>query len=248
MTVEQLNALSTAVVALTAVISIALNVFLVFEQRANRSVAQVEAYPALHGPNGVFLSVRLENYGPANARDVELVYRLRDPAGEVVGERRHGQAVLAVGQHKTFLPDAALVGASSRKFMNDLAEGDLRLEAEWSWRDGRRRPRLGLPRATHRRHFEAAAEDLRRDLYGGWSLNERTIDESLDAVADELLELRKLATRESGRLHTHRQQERRDREPEITGIASAIEADAGRRRSGGPLSRLSDAYQRLIRR
>lgn len=193
--IEILNASSTVVVAVAAVVSAILTAFLLLEQRANRSVAQVEAYPALYGPSGMILSLRLHNYGPAPARDVELVYRLVGRDGETLGERRHAQPVLTVGAHMTFLPDLVIPNRTSGFALNDLAREEMRLESEWAWTDGRRRLRLGLPSAVHTDKLSVPTQQLRDDLHGGWSLHEETIQESLEAIAKEIEKVRKLRER-----------------------------------------------------
>lgn len=197
--VDQINAMSTVIVAITAVLSIALSMFLLFDIRATRSAAQVVAYPRLWSPGGMILALRLANYGPAAARDVELVYTLRDREGKVVAERRHGQAVLPAGGHVTFLPDSAIEGKSGGLFLNDLADMDLELSATWSWRDDRRRLAV-LEHAIHRGEMAALTQDLRRDFYGGWSLYEPTSQESMEAIAEELEEIRKLIEKDDRRI------------------------------------------------
>ncbi|MEX2546242.1 MAG: hypothetical protein WD830_00465, partial [Chloroflexota bacterium] len=126
--IDLINAVSTVVVAFAAVFSIAMTMVLLWDIRATRSAAQVEAYPRLWGPNGMILALRLENYGPAPARSVALTYRLRDPETKVIAEKRHGQAVLLAGGHATFLPDSAIVDKSGGLTLNDLEARDLRLE------------------------------------------------------------------------------------------------------------------------
>ena len=73
--------MSTVVVAGAAVVSIVLTMFLLGEQRANRVVAQVQAYPRTYA--GHTLTLRLENFGPAPALDVDLTYRVVAPDGSV---------------------------------------------------------------------------------------------------------------------------------------------------------------------
>lgn len=172
-------AVATAVVAIATAVYVGLTRRLLGEAQASREAgfrAAVEAYPRLYGPHGILLALQLENFGPANAADVELVYRITNPVSRG-SSQRHARPLLGRGQHVLVLPDRASSATLGSSFAQ-LAETGLSLEVEWRWKDA-----LGEP---HSRSFVASFAELHRDLYGGITLGQPTTDDSLVLIADRL--------------------------------------------------------------
>jgi hypothetical protein len=76
-------------------------------------------------------------------------------------------------------------------------------EAEWTWRDDRFWPRIQRGRGSW------ATTRLQEDFYGGWSLYEPTLRDSMASIAQEPFALRKLYAERDRRLQVGRSEQNR---------------------------------------
>jgi hypothetical protein len=167
---------------------------IVLETRRSRLVAgeatvlyRASPWPKMH----LVLAVRIENYGPAVARDVTFTYWLsRADGSHVQGEDAAGslhEALLPIGLPREALPHDP---AAQNRNMDGLAEAGLMLNAEWSWRDGCRH----LHKAKDSRRVAQVAEDYHgsKVLIEHFPLDSLPkIEKHLDGISDSLSEIAK---------------------------------------------------------
>lgn len=138
----------------------------------------------------MYVAVRIENYGPAVARDLTFTYWLtRDDGSRVPesGATLH-ETMLPVGLPREALPhDPAGQQPQTRE---QLASAGLRVNAEWSWRDGCRR----LHRGTDSREISRIVTDYRdsKVLIEHFPLDSLPeIEKHLDKISDALADMAK---------------------------------------------------------
>jgi len=170
-----------SVTAIVTVAYVVITLLLLLEARATRAsgnVANLDAHPRPYAALNVELV--LENYGPAIAKAVRF-RRWNEIDGKVVDETDKTQAepMFPVGKQRRFL---------EKETLQELADKDAVLHADWRWRDGRRT--FGLWTATHHRAEAYRATELRDGFYGGWALRDRdpAIDEA--HIRDEIKKAR----------------------------------------------------------
>jgi hypothetical protein len=179
-----LNASDGAVIAIATTASVILTVLLLLEARTTRNLrreAAVEPSIRIH-PGSVFLiELSITNFGPANARDVQIGFRFTDATGSVIGApRRQGETLMAPGRVRRFLPSPA----DKLEGLNELADAEATLHVAWSWADDRRR--LWFLPVRQERSIRYLAKDLQADLFGGWALSEHDVDMELANMAASL--------------------------------------------------------------
>ncbi|MEW6226005.1 MAG: hypothetical protein AB1627_15375 [Chloroflexota bacterium] len=242
---KTLNANSGAIVAAATVASVTLTLLLLLEARTTRNLrrealvdAKVSVFGVLH------LELVVTNYGPANARDVEIAFEFRDELDRVAGTpRRQGETLLGPGDSRRFLPSPA----EQLLDLNGLAAQGLRLVVELSWTDDRRRLWFLPTRRKRQRAYLAA--DLVRDLFGGWALTERDPHEDLHAIAEKLgkveSHLRSVSdvTKSDLRRYLHAAQQNMPDSSPLESVARRGATDQGR-----PLRRLVAWLSTLARR
>jgi hypothetical protein len=184
---ETLNANSGAIVAVTATVSAILTVLLLLEARTTRNLrreATVEARAKAYPPASFLLELEVRNFGPANAREVVITYWMTNVDGAVVGEsRRQGETLMGPNEGRGFLP----VTPSGDSTLNSMADAQLTLNVEWSWRDDRRR--LWFFPLRHSAARSWSTVDLARDFFQAWALTERDAAEDLHLIAEKLKEI-----------------------------------------------------------
>lgn len=185
--IRTLNENSGAIVAVTATVSAILTILLLLDARSARNlgrVARLDARAKNYPPASFLLELDVCNYGPANARDVVILFHLTAPDGAVAVEtRRQAETLLGVGEARKFLPGTP----SGTSELNGMADLGLTLHVEWSWADDRRR--LWFFPKRHEQKRTWATVDLRRDFFGGWALTERDGAEDLHEMADQIREI-----------------------------------------------------------
>lgn len=185
---------SSVTVAGTAIVGIVLTSALIAEARTTRNLrlaAEVDAQPYLWSEAGRHLGLRIENHGPASARDVAITYQLQTPAGHVLGERAHRQPVMGPGRHLTMLAGNAL-GEPTLPTLSDMADRGMTLMVRWSWQDDTPRSWFSAGRPSHHeRSRRWPAADLRDGMYGGLVLAELDADQAANTMARALLDLAK---------------------------------------------------------
>ena len=60
------------------------------------------------------------------------------------------------------------------------------MEAEWSWSDGRRRFPVVSRRRIHAGRLSVGMDEVRKELFGGLSMNEPTAGEMLERLRAEI--------------------------------------------------------------
>lgn len=168
--------------------SLVLTLLLLLEARTTRNLgrrADVRLYPRLYGPSGLYLSLRVKNFGPANATRCSVWYRLAGANGRSIVEQEHEFPIVAATEHITFLPFTVLPADEPAVTLPDMAERDIRLSTKWSWTDDRRRLWFVPTRQGAEQSWSTRA--LSEELYAGGS-TERELDmnEQLDRIGGEL--------------------------------------------------------------
>jgi hypothetical protein len=138
----------------------------------------------------MYLEVRLENFGPANARDVRLDVRTEDPGGQLVAgsEHRLGETILAAGRHRTIL--ALPAGRSDLRVM---ATAGYVVVATWSWTDDRSLLPFGT--RIQRRAVRTPALAVQEAYYPGHVIIEPTLDELARDIRNDIRETRRAIER-----------------------------------------------------
>jgi hypothetical protein len=138
----------------------------------------------------MYLAVRVENYGPAVARDLTFTYWLTRADGGRVPDSAGTlhETMFPIGLPREALPhDPAGPQAQTRE---QLAAAGLRVNAEWSWRDGCGR----LHRNTDSREISQIVTDYRdsRVLVEHFPLDSLPdIEKHLDGISDSLAQIAK---------------------------------------------------------
>lgn len=223
--IEWLNQNAGAVTAAATVIYAAVTLVLLLEARRSRQLADEAALAVSPRPwgDGLYLSLRLENYGPAIARDVRLRYWF-----EIDGEALNGtdvsyaDPVFGPGRLREFLPGSA---GGAHRMLNELAEQRHVLHWELSWQDDR--IDLRRRRARHVLRAVWAATDLRDGFYTAHPLTDKELIPALEKQAGKLLrELAKLG-READEQMWARLRGSEDAARTETATGEAKEADGG---------------------
>ena len=175
-----------AIVVLTAFLVI-FNAWLLLETRSTRIeklVANVDAYPMLWDMASMYLAGRVENAGPAVARDLEWLVTLRGPDGkEIEPMRRYAQPMFAPEKYRTMMLDPRNRGSTTA--LRQLADEGMVIDVEWSWTDGRRRWPFG-PHARHTRTDQWDCKQLSTDFFEALILTETPPMLKLSGMADEV--------------------------------------------------------------
>lgn len=178
--------LALVVVTLLLVLATLLLAFGEARGRASQRRAEVvvHVWPFTRGP--MYLEVRLENFGPANARDVRLEVLTEDPEGQTVPDSEHrlAEGGLAAGRHRTIL---ALPG--NRGDLRAMATAGYVVVATWSWTDDR--SLLPFRSGVQRRTVRTSALAVQDSYYPGHVMIEPTIDELLRDIRDDIRLMRK---------------------------------------------------------
>jgi len=178
--------LALVVVTLLLVLATLLLAFGEARGRASQRRAEVvlHVWPFTRGP--MYLEVRLENFGPANARDVRLEVVTEDTVGRPVPESKHRleESVLAAGQHRSIL---ALPG--DRGDLRAMAAAGCVVVASWSWMDDR--SLLPFRSGRQRRAVRAPALAVQEAYYPGHVMIEPTVDELLRDIRDDIRSMRR---------------------------------------------------------
>jgi hypothetical protein len=149
-----------------------------------RASAQVAVYPTKFDPTARYVALVAENYGPAAARELDLVFYFADAAGAEVGNsRRHyREPVVGPDRPRRFLPR---VNKSDLLTLEEMANAGLHLKVEWSWRH------RGLIGRLVRRHesTDYGMVEFRDGLYGGEALAEEEPLDALPRIQKDLHEL-----------------------------------------------------------
>jgi len=138
----------------------------------------------------MYLAVRIENYGPAVARDLTFTYWLTRADGSRVPESSATlhETMLPIGLPREALPhDPAGQHPQTRE---QLASAGLRVDAEWSWRDGCGR----LHKEKDSREISKIVTDYRdsKVLIEHFPLDSLpNIEKQLDEISDSLAEIAK---------------------------------------------------------
>ena len=230
--VDWLNANAGAVTAAATAIYAVITLLLLFEARRGRRLqdeAALALWPTPWG-DGLYLALRLENYGPAIARDIRLRYWYGIDRQTVEGtDVSYADPVFGPGRRRDFLPGAA---GDANLMLTALAEQRHVLHAELSWTDDRLTLRGG--RQRHADSWAWATEDLRRGFYTAHPLTDKelipTFERKADKVIGELEKIRREAEYPRQRRQTMEWQQRRaaeaaDREAEATAPTTDNEAE-----------------------
>lgn len=182
--IEWLNQNEGAVIAVLTAFLVLFNAWLLLETRAvrmERLVASVEAYPMPYEMASMYLSGRVENGGPAIARDLVWTVTQRQ-GGEVVDEpHRYAQPLMAAGRYRTMM----LHQRQKSQMLREMGEQGVTFEVEWEWKDGRRWLGVG-PHRTHKRSATWDAKQLSDDFYQAIVLTETPPMLKVSAAADEM--------------------------------------------------------------
>ncbi len=153
----------------------------------------------------MYLAGRIENGGPAPARDLLWsVTQMRD--GEPTeNAHRYAQPLLGAGRYRSMMLHHRK-GSQTLREMGDLG---ITFEATWEWKDGRR-SRLGLgPHLVHKRSATWVTRQLVEDFYQAWVLTETPpmlkVGDMADGVRKAIKELPKIRAELE---RAHRREER----------------------------------------
>jgi hypothetical protein len=164
---DLLIAVSGIVTALIAAVAL-------LESRRALRVASVESWPVAV-ESGVFLGVRLRNFGPRYAKDVRWTTHIRGPQGKRRYEQSLRIPVLAAGDGREVLIGWDY-GSGAKRTLPALAQEEGILVTSWDWRDGR----ILVFERRHREHLEVS---LRAVLDDFTLALQRQPDETLAALA-----------------------------------------------------------------
>jgi len=166
--------------------------FLWLDARRLRSAAVVSVFPQPFDRTALYVSLIVENYGPAPATDFEFHFVIAASDGTTIDERRYREPVLGPGRQRRFLPRSPV---STTPTLTQLADQGATATIEWQWRDGRESPfQRFRRRLRHLGRYEPALEaqratysfsDYRDGLYGGGALAEA---ESLESIVAKMAE------------------------------------------------------------
>jgi hypothetical protein len=230
--IDWLNANAGAVTAAATAIYAVVTLLLLFEARRARQLQDEAALTLSPTPwgDGLYLALRLENYGPAVARDVRLRYWYVINGQTVEGtDVSYADPVFGPSRRRDFLPGAA---GDANLMLTALAEQRHVLHAELAWTDDR----LSLLR-RRQRHSDSwtwATEDLRRGFYTAHPLTDKelvpTFERKADKVIGELEKIRREAEyprqrRQSMEWRQQREAEAAEREAETTTTTTADETE-----------------------
>lgn len=235
--IDWLNANAGAVVAAATVVYAAITLLLVFEARRSRQLreeATVSLAPIPRG-DGLYLALRLENYGPAIAHSVRLRFWY-EADGKVIepSDVTYADPVFGPGRRRDFLPDAA---AGSHLTLNALADQRHVLHAELSWTDDRLD--LRRRRARHAARATWATGDLREGFYTAHPLNDKELIPvlekhfgkvvgDLDKIAREVAEPRRRRDAAAWRREYEEEQARAAADAATAGPAPSSEPAIGK--------------------
>jgi hypothetical protein len=186
--IDWLNANAGAVTAAATVVYAVVTLLLLFEARRERQLRDEAALNLAPVPwgDGLYLALRLDNYGPAVARDVRLRFWF-EIDGEVVEgtDLTYADPEFGPGRRRDFLPRTANDGLL---MLNAVAERRHILHAELSWADGRLE--LRRRRARHMMSEVWPTTDLREGFYESHPLTDKelipVLEKHLTKVGREL--------------------------------------------------------------
>lgn len=212
--IDWLNDNAGAVTAGATTIYALITMLLLFETRRSRQLrneAALAIWPTPWG-DGLYLALRLQNYGPAIARDVRLRFWYAIDGEAVAGtDVMYADPVFAPGRLREFLPDAA---GGANLTLSGLADQRHVLHAELSWADDR----LNLlgHRARHSSSWTWPTRDLRDGFYTAHPLTDKELiplfEKKADKVIGELQKLRREAEYPRQRRQAMEWRRRRDAE------------------------------------
>jgi hypothetical protein len=182
--VNWLNTNSGAVIAALTLVYVVFTGALLLEARSSRLEklsASVEAYPMVHEIAHLYLAGRIENGGPAYARDISWDVRLLENGQLVDEDRSYKQPLMAPGRHRTTM----LHPRGKQATLKALADRGFTVEMTWSWTDGRHRFGVG-PRKRHQRSEVWDFATLRDGFYKGSVMVETPVDVKLANALDPI--------------------------------------------------------------
>ena len=170
-----------ALAAVTALLVIATLALAAGEARGRagdrRADVELLIRPWERGP--LMLEARVENFGPANARNLTLDLHMEDADGTVLRQSTASatlhEDVFPVGTERTMLPRP-----SPNLKLAEMAAVDLWVVAQWSWEDGRRL--WPLSSRTQSRQWRVAAKSLVADYYESHALHPASVVGALREV------------------------------------------------------------------
>ena len=140
-----------------------------------------------------YVVVRIENLGPAPARNLDVQIYLWDHGQRVTDQDRHlAEPFLGLGSHRTFL----IRGGQRLETQKQMAERDVRVDVRWSWDDQRSG---GLRRSTRSLVYPVAS--INSDYYEGSALIEPNVERSLEDISKHLKDLTDKVPKEIKAIH-----------------------------------------------
>jgi hypothetical protein len=185
--IDWLNANAGAVTAAATTIYAAITLLLLFEARRARQLqgaAALTLWPTPWG-DGLYLALRLENYGPAIARDVRLRFWYEREGTLLEGtDLSYADPVFGPGRRREFLPDTDNP-KGAHLMLNALGEQGYVLQAELSWADDRLT--LRGHRQRHTGHWTWPTDDLRHGFYTAHPLTDKELIPVFERKADKVI-------------------------------------------------------------
>lgn len=182
--IDWLNRNDGAAIAVLTFFLAVFTAWLLLETRAGRVeklVASVEAYPMPYEMASFLLAGRIENGGPALARDLVWIVTQMKEGKPVEGSHRYAQPLLASGRFRTML----LHERERSQLLLEMGKEGVAFDVEWSWKDGRRWVGIG-PHRTHRRTATWDAKQLGEDFYQAIMLTETPPLLKMGEAADDV--------------------------------------------------------------
>lgn len=139
-----------------------------------------------HERAGTLLEGRLENFGPASARNLHFTLHVSQDGAPVVDATSDlKEPLFPAGLHRFFLPRTHPAATIS-----SMAEIGIVFEAQWSWEDDRNV--LPLRGHTRRKTFRKTAGQIKDDYYPGHAILEKDVATALTDISKELEAIRKV--------------------------------------------------------
>lgn len=161
---------------------VVLTYLLLRESRLERLTSDVIVEPEPFG-RGMYAVLGIRNLGPNVARAVRVEAWESDASGNRIGKvLTYHEGYLHSKQVRRMFPDKQ--NPSGPRSLEELAAADVRLDARWSWEDGRRRFFV-LP-VRHKEHRTWQYDYYRAGLASGEILADRTDEEQVDRIASAL--------------------------------------------------------------